>query len=280
MVYQKANYLTGQAGFCRCSAIQIAPYLGAHCFFSGRTKEDDMDPVARLAVPSSSRRMRARSLTDQLLAVLERQIDEGRVRPGERLATERELALQFGASRNVVRAALAELHKAGKITRRVGHGTIVTAPAEGRRGDTQMHFLDASPVELLEFRLAMEPGLAETITLNASEGDLQAIKACVDGGDGANRWEEWEHWDSSFHQSLVAATHNRLAIAVYQAIIAVRHERPWLKLKQGHTDPVRWRKYQDDHRKIADALLARDAVAATAAIRSHLVKVRAKMLGQ
>lgn len=239
-----------------------------------------MDPVARLAVPSSSRRMRARSLADQLLAVLERQIDEGRVRPGERLATERELALQFGASRNVVRAALAELHKTGKITRRVGHGTIVTALAEGRRAETPMQFLDASPVELLEFRLAMEPGLAETITLNASEGDLQAIKACVDGGDAANRWEEWEHWDSSFHQRLVAATHNRLAIAVYQAIIAVRHERPWLKLKQAHTDPVRWREYQDDHRKIADALLARDAVAATAAIRSHLVKVRAKMLGQ
>ena len=239
-----------------------------------------MDPVAGLAVPPSSRRRRARSLADQLLAVLERQIDEGRIRPGERLATERELALQFGASRNVVRTALAELHKTGKITRRVGHGTVVTALAQGRRGDTPLHFLDASPVELLEFRLAMEPGLAETITLNASEGDLQAIKACVDGGDAANRWEEWEHWDSSFHQRLVAATHNRLAIAVYQAIIAVRHERPWLKLKQGHTDPVRWRQYQEDHRKIADALLARDAAAATAAIRSHLVKVRAKMLGQ
>ena len=82
-----------------------------------------MDPVAGLAVPPSSRRRRARSLADQLLAVLERQIDEGRIRPGVRLATERELALQFGASRNVVRTALAELHKTGKITRRVGHGT-------------------------------------------------------------------------------------------------------------------------------------------------------------
>ena len=99
-------------------------------------------------------------------------------------------------------------------------------------------------------------------------------------GDAANRLEEWEHWDSSFHQRLVEATHNRLAFAVYQAIIAVRHERPWLKLKQGHTDPIRWREYQDEHRKIADALLARDSVAATAAIRSHLVNVRAKMLGQ
>lgn len=239
-----------------------------------------MDPVAKLAIPSSGRRTRARSLADQLLAVLERQIDEGRIKPGERLATERELALQFGASRNVVRTALTELHKAGKITRRVGHGTVVTAPAEGRRGGSTMQFLDASPVELLEFRLAMEPGLAETITLNASEGDLQAIKQCVEGGDAASRWEEWEHWDRSFHQHLVVATHNRLAIAVYEAVIAVRHERPWLKLKQGHTDPIRWRQYQDDHRKIAEALLARDAATATAAIRSHLVKVRAKMLGQ
>jgi DNA-binding FadR family transcriptional regulator len=242
--------------------------------------EGDMDPMAKLAVPSSGRRMRARSLADQLVAVLDRQIDEGRVKPGERLATERELAQQFGASRNVVRAALAELQKAGKITRRVGHGTIVTAPADGRRGGAMAQLLDASPVELLEFRLALEPGLAEAITLNASEGDLQAIKACVDGGDAASRWEEWEHWDRSFHQRLFAATHNRLAIAVYEAVIAVRHERPWLKLKQGHTDPVRWRQYQDDHRKIADALLARDAVAAAASIRVHLAKVRAKMLGQ
>src|SRR5579859_5836152 len=100
--------------------------------------EGDMDPVAKLAVPSSSRRTRAHRLADQLFVVLERQIDEGRIKPGERLATERELAVQFGASRNVVRTALAELHKVGKITRRVGHGTIVTAPAEGRRGDTSI----------------------------------------------------------------------------------------------------------------------------------------------
>lgn len=65
----------------------------------------------------------------------------------------------LGASRNVVRAALAGLHKTGKITRRVGHGTIVAALAEGRRAETPVQFLDASPVELLEFRLAMEPGL-------------------------------------------------------------------------------------------------------------------------
>jgi len=79
-------------------------------------------------------------------------------------------------------STLAELQKAGKITRRVGRGTIVTAPADGHRGAAMAQLLDASPVELLEFRLAMEPGLAEAITLNASEGDLQAIMACVVDG--------------------------------------------------------------------------------------------------
>src|SRR5579885_1363662 len=224
-----------------------------------------MDAAPGFAVPSSSRRLRARRMADQLLALLERQIDEGRIKPGERLAPERELAAQFGASRNVVRAALAELHKAGKITRRVG------AP---------LQLLDASPVELLEFRLAMEPGLAEAIILNARESDLQAIKACVEAGDAASQWEEWEHWDRAFHKQITAATHNRLAIGVYDAVIAVRHERPWLKLKQGHTDPVRWRQYQEDHRRIAEAVLARDAAATSEAIRAHLLAVRAKMLGQ
>src|SRR5581483_6376610 len=112
-----------------------------------------MDAAPGFAVPSSSRRLRARRMADQLLALLERQIDEGRIKPGERLAPERELAAQFGASRNVVRAALAELHKAGKITRRVGHGTVVVAPAEAPRVRAPLQLLDASPVELLEFRL-------------------------------------------------------------------------------------------------------------------------------
>jgi DNA-binding FadR family transcriptional regulator len=237
-----------------------------------------MDPVGGLPAPSTSRRARARRLADQLLATLERQIDDGRLRPGERLATERELALQFGASRNVVRTALAELHRVGKIARKVGHGTVVTAPAESRR--SALAFLDASPMELLEFRLAVEPGLAEAITLHASEGDLEAIRECVDGGDTASRVEEWENWDRSFHQLLVAATHNRLAMAVYDAVTAVRHERPWLRLDRVATDAERWRDYQSDHRAISEALLARDPAAANAAIRSHLLKVRARMLGQ
>jgi DNA-binding FadR family transcriptional regulator len=226
--------------------------------------------------PRQNIRARARDQIAQVQAAIERIIDEGRIKPGERIAAERELAEQFGASRSVVRAALAELHEAGKIIRRVGHGTVVqAAPA---RGDA-FALRDTSPAELLEFRLALEPGLAEAIALNASENDLKLIMETVEGGDSASGWEQWEHWDRAFHRNLVAATHNRLAIGVYDAVIGVRHERPWLKIKQGHTDATFWKGYQDEHRRIAAALAARDAPAAAEAIRDHLVRVRIKMLG-
>jgi DNA-binding FadR family transcriptional regulator len=221
-------------------------------------------------------RARAREQIAQVQAAIERNIDQGRIKPGERIAAERELAEQFGASRNVVRAALAELHDAGKIIRRVGHGTVVQAAPP--RSDA-FALRDTSPAELLEFRMALEPGLAEAIALNASENDLKLIMETVDGGDSASGWEQWEHWDRAFHRNLVAATHNRLTIGVYDAVISVRHERPWLKIKQDHTDATFWKGYQDEHRKIAAALAARDAPAAAEAMRDHLTKVRIKMLG-
>ena len=238
-----------------------------------------MSIIAGQPIAMPGRLARARRLVDELHAVLERQIDEGRIKAGERLATERELAVQFSTSRNVVRAALAELHKAGKITRRVGRGTIVVAPAATGNGVSALPHLDASPVELMEFRLAMEPGLAEAITLHASESDLRAIKSCVDQGDAAESVEAWEHWDRLFHQLLVAATHNRVAISVYDAVTAVRHQMAWIRLDRASTDHETWRKYQAEHRRIANALLARDAPAAAEALRAHLLQVRAKMLG-
>lgn len=239
-----------------------------------------MDSGIGSAARPQSRRARARHLADQLRAVLERQIDEGRLRPGDRLATERELAFQFGASRNVVRSALAELHKSGKITRHVGRGTLVAATVAASEGAIDgLKLADTSPAEMMEFRMALEPGVAGAIVLNATERDLQGILECVDHGDAAEKWEEFEFWDHSFHRRLIAASHNQLVVDVYEAACATRYRPQWGRLKQQNTSAAKWLAYQSEHRRIVDALLARDAGAAENAIRAHLLHVRAKMLG-
>ena len=65
------------------------------------------------------------SLQDQILLAIVKEIDAGRLRAGERLPPERQLAELVGASLAPVRAALKQLELAGYITRAQGRGTFV-----------------------------------------------------------------------------------------------------------------------------------------------------------
>ena len=59
---------------------------------------------------------------------IERQIEQGAWKPGDKLPTERALVEQFGIARNTLRKSLDRLEASGKITRHVGRGTFVAQP--------------------------------------------------------------------------------------------------------------------------------------------------------
>lgn len=66
------------------------------------------------------------SLQDQILRAIVKDIEDGTLRPGDRLPPERNLAELTGASLAPVRAALKQLEMAGYVTRTQGRGTFVT----------------------------------------------------------------------------------------------------------------------------------------------------------
>ncbi len=63
----------------------------------------------------------------QVYLALERSIQSGRWKPGERLPSEAALVEQFGASRITVGRAVRDLQLAGRVERRAGSGTFVRA---------------------------------------------------------------------------------------------------------------------------------------------------------
>jgi len=63
----------------------------------------------------------------QVYAALRRQIQSGRLKPGDRLPTEAELVRVFGASRITVGRAVRDLQAAGLVNRRPRSGTYVAA---------------------------------------------------------------------------------------------------------------------------------------------------------
>ncbi|HEY8447727.1 MAG TPA: extracellular solute-binding protein [Thermomicrobiales bacterium] len=70
----------------------------------------------------------------QLAARIRQQIEQGELKPGDRLPTEQELCAQLGVSRTPVRRALKRLTEEGLLVRYPGRGTFVSQPTESAGG--------------------------------------------------------------------------------------------------------------------------------------------------
>ena len=225
--------------------------------------------------PTSPRPNGRRDSTQDIRAYLLEAVVQGAVGPGGKLPTERELAARFDLPRNTVRKTLAQLEAEGTITRHVGRGTFL-ADTGGFPADSITH---TSPAELMEARMRLEPAMAELIVTNATPADFERMETCLDRAERGTTLDDFEVWDAALHQALAAATHNRFVTRVFDMATAVRHQTEWGKLKDRVVTPERRLKYQEEHRAIVDALKARDADRARAAILVHLQHAQRNLFG-
>ncbi|MDB5921212.1 MAG: hypothetical protein JWN13_148 [Betaproteobacteria bacterium] len=222
------------------------------------------------SVNRDSSRSRARRIRDYIVS----SAADGKLAPGTKLPTERELAKRFAVPRNAVRRTLAQLEAEGSITRHVGRGTFLAGgPSEAAHfpADSVTH---TSPAELMEARLRIEPALAELIVTNATAADFERMEMCIEKAERATTLDEFELWDAALHQALATATHNRFVTRVLDMVAAVREQSEWGKLKDRIVTPERRLKYQSEHRAIVQALKARDAERARDSILAHLQHAR------
>lgn len=67
-----------------------------------------------------------RPIFQQVARELSRRIARGALRPGDKLPTVREMALEFRVNPNTIQRACLELESSGAVTSRRGHGIFVT----------------------------------------------------------------------------------------------------------------------------------------------------------
>jgi DNA-binding FadR family transcriptional regulator len=224
-------------------------------------------PTPLLAAPAAAR----------LLAQLRAALAQGDWKPGDRIPTERELAQRFRTARNTVRRALSVLEEEGRIHREVGRGTFVAQP-NGPGDDLARRIESASPAEIMEVRLMIEPQAVELAAARANGAELDAMAQCLDNSEAATSIADFEMWDGLFHQTLVAACRNQLLIDIYDAINSVRRQADWAALKERVMTPERRSGVQEQHRRILAALRARDAGDAAAEMLRHLQDVKRSLV--
>ncbi|HYW76522.1 MAG TPA: FCD domain-containing protein [Gammaproteobacteria bacterium] len=210
---------------------------------------------------------------------LETQMISGALNPGDKLPTERALAEQFGLSRNTVRGVLHMLEQRGKITRMIGRGTFVTGGTPKLTPRTVAVGADASPAEVMEVRLMLEPAVAEVLVMRANGADLAYLDQCLARAERAQEWREFEKWDAALHATMVRATRNQFLSELFERIDQARSQAEWGKLKRASLTEKRRLAYQQEHRAIVAALKERDGALARRLVERHLLHVRRNLLG-
>lgn len=212
---------------------------------------------------------------------LRQDILSGEFSAGERLPTERALASTFGVARNTVRSALDHLHRQGIVSREVGRGTYVrndnVASPLGTDAGRGLH--DASPADIMEVRLIIEPHVAAMAATRANREDLDAISAALDGSLAAKEFAEFERWDTELHMAIFKAAKNQVLYRYCLEINAVRRTTAWLRLKQRSLTPARQQAYHRQHQGLVEAIRNRDPDLARQMSLEHAESVHSNLVG-
>jgi GntR family transcriptional regulator, transcriptional repressor for pyruvate dehydrogenase complex len=212
--------------------------------------------------------------TDQVVAFVRDLIDRGRLRPGDRLPAERHLASQIGVSRPTVRAGLHALAAIGVVRSRQGSGTFIPdgPPA---LGSEPLSFLAAlhgfTDEEMYEARRILEVGAAGLAADRATREQMATLADEVSGlFESLEDPQLFLRHDISFHREVAAASGNPIIASLVEMVSELYYERR--RETVARTSDKDLRDAAAAHRRIYQAIRARDADTARHAMHDHLVQ--------
>ena len=162
---------------------------------------------------------RASDLAERYLRSL---IFSGRLVPGDKLPSERELAAQFGIARITLRAALRSLETVGYLVIKIGSkggAWINDAATLRKRWEEWMIAHHHEVDEMLEFRRLTETRIAYLAAERRTEEELSFSNRLPCRPRRIKR--SVSQWHVGFHDALAKAAHNRF---LEQAMQSIRYE--------------------------------------------------------
>ena len=226
-----------------------------------------LDPIQRESVAEQV----ARRILDLVVA--------RHLRPGDQLPPERDLAESLGVSRPSVREAIKGLAILGVVRSRQGGGHVVSAlDAEALLGPIRF-FVSLEPSNiraLYDARSLIESDVARRAAVNLSDAELDRLDDLVqDQTAGIFDAETFRRSDRRFHEALWTGCGNPFLRRIGESLFELGLE---VRDKAYETDGVRAQSWRD-HRRLLDALQARDPEAAAWAAAAHMQNVYVNTIG-
>lgn len=154
---------------------------------------------------------------------LEQWIHAGKVQPGEKLPSVRELCESFNVGRTAIRDAITTLKGKGLVDVRRGEGTFV------RHFDCSQIFEElrllkqADIRKLFAVRKILEAGTAEMAARVQDPAQLEKMQECMHQLRDAKTVEGWKA-DYAFHLAIADATQNEILVQLLDTISSTMKE--------------------------------------------------------
>lgn len=220
--------------------------------------------------------IKPKRISDQVFDQIRELIFRGKLKPGEKLMTERELAQAMGVSRTTIRDAIQRLAAMGLISQKQGQGTFVK-DYDASLQNPLLKAIKAQNVsinDLLEVRLGLECNAASLAALRADESDIAAMSQSIEemqqeiasGRLGTQA-------DTSFHMAIAYAAKNPLHILIMRNFYDYLHHNIRENLESLYAIPDNTNIIMKQHREILTAITGRSSEKAYKAMKMHITFV-------
>lgn len=214
---------------------------------------------------------------EKIVGQIKDAIFEGKIKPGERLPSERELSDIFRTSRVTVRSAILTLRNNGIVTVRkgTGGGTFVAQDLDEEEVTGLLRDIikwkNIGIRDVLGVRGILEPQIAYLAAVDPSVEQTRDIWASIEELEESFASKStFQSHDENFHKALAAAANNPL-LTVFQASL--------VELLFSFISSIRWseedkRNITLHHRKIAEQVERKDPREARKAMVEHIRDMR------
>ena len=214
------------------------------------------------------------ALTDEAIEKMKQMIISGRVRPGDRLPREADLAAELGLSRNSLREAVKALTLVNVLDVRQGDGTYVTSLAPSLLLEAISFIVDFhrddTVLAFLEVRRILEPAAAALAATRMTEEDRAALGKVLEVVDATTPVEELVAADLEFHRQIAVGAGNPVLASLVDNMSApTTRARIW----RGMTEPRALERTLAEHRAIYNAIVGRDADLAASWATVHIAGI-------
>ncbi len=209
---------------------------------------------------------------------IEARILDGRLKSGDHLPSERELAVLLGVSRAALRESLRVLEALGIVDIKRGGGVDGGATLTGSSSSGFVNLLKLqlalghfSHTDLLETRIALETWSCSEAAHRATQSDFVELAEILDTMDDPKIVaDEFNRLDTAFHVRIAQSTGNGL-IALLMSSLRIAINRQMIDAYARLSD---WREtattVRGEHRAILVALTAGDSDLAAKLVQEHI----------